>query len=143
LAGIGAELMAHALRALEAGPLQFVPQSEAGITYAKKVEKSETRIDWTRPAAEVHNQIRALSPFPGAWFEMPNSGSGGERVKILRATHAAGSGAPGTILSLDPIAIACADGAVAPTELQRAGRKPTDAAAFVRGARLEVGAILR
>jgi len=143
LAAVGAGLIARALRALGTGRLECLPQSEAGITYAKKIEKSETRIDWTRPAAEVHNRIRGLSPFPGAWFEMPNSGSGGERVKILRATHAAGSGAPGTILSLDPIAIACADGAVAPTELQRAGRKPTDAAAFVRGARLEVGAILR
>jgi len=143
LAVTGATLMARALRALEAGSLACAPQDEDGATYAKKIEKTETRIDWARPATEVHNKIRGLSPFPGAWFEMPGGASSGERVKILHASRAPGSGAPGTILRLDPLAIACGDGAVAPRELQRAGKKPADAAAFARGARLEVGAILR
>ncbi len=81
LAPLGAELMARALRALEAGTLQCAPQAETGITYAKKIEKAETRIDWRLSAGEVHNQIRGLSPFPGAWFAM---GKAGERVKILQ-----------------------------------------------------------
>jgi methionyl-tRNA formyltransferase len=139
LALLGAELMAGALRALEAGTLACSPQSEAGVTYAKKIEKAEARIDWARRADEVHNKIRGLSPFPGAWFEM---GKSGERVKILRSRLASSSGAPGAILSLAPLVVACGAGSVELVALQRAGKKPTDAAAFVRGTRLEAGALL-
>lgn len=138
LAALGAEVMARALRDLEAGTLECTAQSESGVTYAKKIEKAETRIDWGSSAVEAHNHIRGLSPFPGAWFAMP-SGKRAERVKVLKSRLAAGSGAPGTVLSVDPLVVACGEGAVELVALQRAGKKPTDAAAFVRGARLLPG----
>ena len=87
--------MARALAALSRGGLGFTPQAADGVTYAKKIDKSETRIDWSRPAAEVHNHIRGLSPDPGAWFEA-DLGKGPERIKVLRSTlvpdRAAGAG---------------------------------------------------
>ncbi len=141
LAPLGAELMARALRALEAGALACTPQTETGATYAKKIEKTETRIDWRLSADAIHNQIRGLSPFPGAWLEIPST-AGKERVKVLRSQKADGSGSPGAILSLDPLVVACGTGAVALIELQRAGKKAVGAAEFSRGARLKAGAIV-
>jgi methionyl-tRNA formyltransferase len=123
--------MVEALAALEAGTLRLTPQPADGATYARKIFKEETRIDWRLPAADVHNRIRGLSPFPGAWCEMPAAG-GAERVKLLRSTLAQGGGVPGAILD-DRLAIACGEGAVRLVELQRAGGRPVDAAAFVRG----------
>jgi len=139
LAALGADVIARALRDLEAGTLECAPQAEAGVTYAKKIEKAETRIDWSRSTTETHNHIRGLSPFPGAWFEM-RGGRGGERVKVLKSRLATGSGAPGTVLGIQPLVVACGNGAVELVTLQRAGRQPVDAAAFARGARLLVGA---
>lgn len=129
---VGADLMGRALSALERGSLSFTPQSEDGVTYAKKIEKAEARIDWSRPAQEVHNHIRGLSPFPGAWFELPLP-SGPVRVKALRSTLAPGSGAPGTILD-DRLTIACGEGAVRLLQVQREGKAAMDAEAFLRGA---------
>ena len=129
---LGADLMGRALAALERGSLTFTPQSEEGVTYAKKIEKAETRIDFSRPAAEVHNHIRGLSPFPGAWFEI-EAGGKPTRVKALRLTLATGSGAPGTVLD-DQLTIACGEGAVRLMSVQREGRGATDGAAFLRGA---------
>jgi len=137
LSRLGADLMARGLGALSRGVLSFTPQVEAGATYARKIEKSETRIDWSRPAAEVHNHIRGLSPDPGAWFEA-DLGKGKERVKVLRSTLASGSGEPGTVLD-QSLTIACATGAVRLLELQRAGRQPLKAADFLRGASLAAG----
>jgi len=131
LAAAGARLMVEALAALEAGTLPLTPQAADGATYARKISKEETRIDWSRPAAEVHNRIRGLSPAPGAWCEMP-AGGGAERVKLLRSTLAPGAGEPGEILD-DRLTVACGQGAVRLVELQRAGGRPVDAAAFVRG----------
>lgn len=131
LAASGARLMVEALAGLEAGTLRLTPQDPDGATYARKISKEETRIDWRLPAADVHNRIRGLSPFPGAWCEMPAAG-GAERVKLLRSTLAQGGGVPGAILD-DRLAIACGEGAVRLVELQRAGGRPVDAAAFVRG----------
>ena len=128
---IGADLMGRALAALERGSLEFTPQAEAGVTYAAKIEKSEARIDWKRPASEVHNLIRGLSPFPGAWFELPLNGTA-TRVKALRSTLATGEGAPGTILP--DLTIACGSGAVRLTAVQREGKGAMDAATFLRGA---------
>jgi methionyl-tRNA formyltransferase len=91
----GAGLIVEALAQLEAGTLAFVPQPGEGVTYAAKIAKAESRIDFTRPAAEVHNQIRGLSPFPGAWFEAPTAAGGRERIKVLRAAVIEGRGAPG------------------------------------------------
>ena len=138
LATLGADLMVRALAALERGALACTPQSEAAVTYAAKIEKAETRIDWDRPAQNVSAHIRGLSPFPGAWCEMPLGGSP-ERVKILRAGVAAESGPPGTVVALEPLLVACAEGAVRLDELQRAGRKPISAETFLRGARLSQG----
>jgi methionyl-tRNA formyltransferase len=141
LAMLGAALTARALAELEAGALDCAPQSADGVTYAAKIDKAETRVDWRLPAEAIVNQIRGLSPFPGAWCEMPG-GKTEERVKILRARAAAGSGPPGTILRLAPLIVACGEGALQPVELQRAGRKPANAEEFLRGARLAVGDVL-
>jgi methionyl-tRNA formyltransferase len=141
LASLGADVMVRALRALEAGGLDCAPQVADGITYAGKIEKAEARIDWTRDAAEIHNRVRGLSPFPGAWFEMA-AGTGAERVKVLRTKLAQGSGDAGTILGLDPLIVACGSGALSLVALQRAGKRPVAAAEFVRGARLAIGARL-
>ena len=129
---VGADLMGRALAALERGSLDFTPQDEAGATYAKKIEKAETRIDWSRPAGEVHNHIRGLSPFPGAWFELLLGGSA-VRVKALRSTLAAGSGVPGEMLD-GQLTVACGDGAVRLTLVQREGKGAMDVATFLRGA---------
>lgn len=127
----GADLMGRALAALERDGLDFTPQPETGVTYAKKIEKAEARIDFSRPASEVHNHIRGLSPFPGAWFEIELGGKP-VRVKALRSTLAEGQGAPGTILS--GFTIACGTGAVRLVQVQREGKGAMDAEAFLRGA---------
>jgi methionyl-tRNA formyltransferase len=137
LAAIGGDLMHRALGALERGSLQVVPQPEYGVTYAEKISKAETRIDWSRPARDVHNHIRGLSPFPGAWFELPGDRAP-VRVKVLRSTRGEGSGAPGTLLD-DNLTIACGEGAICLIELQRAGGKPMKADEFLRGTKLPRG----
>ena len=128
---VGADLMGRALAALERGSLDFTPQTEEGAVYAKKIEKAESRIDWSRPAPEVHNHIRGLSPFPGAWFEIELGGKQ-VRVKALRSTMGEGEGAPGTILG--DLTIACGSGAVRLMQVQREGKGAMDAATFLRGA---------
>jgi len=128
---VGADLMARALAALERGSLEFTPQPEDGVTYASKIDKAEARIDWSRPAAEVHNLIRGLSPFPGAWFEIVVQGKS-VRVRALRSTVADGSGSPGTRLG-DGFTIACGEGAVRLLTVQREGKGPLDAESFLRG----------
>jgi methionyl-tRNA formyltransferase len=128
---VGADLMGRALAALERGSLDFMPQSENNAVYAKKIEKAEARIDWTRPAQDVHNHIRGLSPFPGAWFELELGGKP-VRIKALRSSVANGSGAPGTLL--DGLTITCGDGAVRLTQVQREGKGAMDAQTFLRGA---------
>jgi methionyl-tRNA formyltransferase len=140
LAPLGADLMARALGALERGMLALTSQAEAGVTYAAKIDKAETRIDWTRPAQTVHDHIRGLSPFPGAWSEF-SSGGKPVRVKILRTTRAEGAGDPGTVLD-DRLTIACGEDAVRVLELQRAGRPALEADAFLRGAPIAPGARL-
>ena len=137
---IGGKLMAKAMRALEAGDLTLSAQPEDGVTYARKIDKSETRIDFARPALEVRNHIHGLSPAPGAWFE-PVLGGKPERVKVLAAGLAEGSGQPGTILD-DQLTIACGDGAVRLKSVQRAGGKPLAAEEFLRGAKLPAGTVL-
>ncbi|MBS7701701.1 methionyl-tRNA formyltransferase [Chelatococcus asaccharovorans] len=140
LSRLGADLMARALAALSRGALNFVPQSEDGITYARKITNAEARIDWSRPAGELHNQIRGLSPFPGAYFEV-DLGKGPERVRALRSTPAEGQGAPGTLLD-SQFTVACGDGAIRLLQVQRAGKGAMNAEDFLRGARLAPGAVL-
>jgi methionyl-tRNA formyltransferase len=135
LARLGGDLMVRAVGALERGKLQLTKQSEAGVTYAAKIEKAETRIDWNKPAHDVLRHIHGLSPFPGAWCEMAIEGEP-VRVKILRCAMADGSGAPGDLLD-DHLAIACQQGAIRILELQRAGGKPMKAEEFLRGTPLK------
>jgi methionyl-tRNA formyltransferase len=132
LARAGADLIVDALARIEAGQLTFTPQPDEGVTYAAKIAKSESRIDFTRPAAEVHNLIRGLSPFPGAWFEAAPDGGAPERIKVIRSSLASGSGTPGTALD-DTLTIACGEGAVRLVEVQRAGKKAMSAGEFLRG----------
>jgi methionyl-tRNA formyltransferase len=139
LSELGAELIVRALAALARGSLVFRPQPENGVTYAHKISKEECRIDWSRSARDVHNHIRGLSPFPGAFFEA-DFGRGDERIKVLRSSLADGSGPPGTMID-DRLTIACGDGAVRLLTLQRAGKAPMDAASFLRGARLPISAM--
>lgn len=134
---VGAGLMVEALAALEKAQLPLQPQAADGVTYAKKIDKAETRIDWSLPAGEVHDRIRGLSPVPGAWCEVEMAG-GVERLKLLRSTLADGGGAPGEVID-DRLAIACGSGAVRLVEVQRAGGKPVAAAEFLRGAKIERG----
>jgi methionyl-tRNA formyltransferase len=136
LARLGADLMARALAALERGSLTLTPQGEAGVTYAAKISKDETRIDWRKSWQDVHNHIRGLSPFPGAWFERD-----GARVKALRSTRGEGKGTPGTALD-DKLTIACGDGAVRLAQVQRAGAKAMSAEEFLRGTPIRKGAQL-
>ncbi len=139
LSGLGAGLMVEALARLAAGSLGFVPQAADGVTYARKIDKAETRIDWSQPAKTVHDHVCGLAPMPGAWCEM-TFGKRLERVKILGATLAegAGSGAAGTAID-DRLTVACGDGAVRLTLLQKAGGKPLGPDAFLRGAAVPAG----
>ncbi|QRM54044.1 methionyl-tRNA formyltransferase [Sinorhizobium sp. BG8] len=136
----GARLMVDAMAKLEAGSLSLTPQAEEGVLYAAKIDKMETRIDFARPARQVHDHIRGLSPFPGAWTEMGVSGRT-ERVKVLASELAAGAGAPGEVLS-DDLVVACLDGAVRLTRLQKAGGKALSANDFLRGTSVPVGVVL-
>ena len=124
LSEMGAKLIVEALRRLP----ELTPevQPDEGVTYAEKIDKSEARIDWSAPAAEVDRKIRGLSPFPGAWCEI-----NGERIKLLGSKLADGAGDAGQVL--DGFVIACADGAVEITRLQRAGKKPVSAEDALRG----------
>jgi methionyl-tRNA formyltransferase len=135
LAPLGADLMGRAMGALERGKLQLTPQSETGITYAAKIDKAEARIDWNKPARAVLRHIHGLSPFPGAWCEVPIDGEA-VRIKILRCELANGHGAPGELID-DRLAVACGDGAIRILDLQRAGRQPMKATEFLRGTPLQ------
>ena len=119
------------------GELVPEPQPEAGVTYASKINRDETRIVWHRPWREVHNHVRALSPFPGAWFEFPVDGKP-VRVKVLRTTQGQGDGEPGAVLD-DRLTIACGEGAIRILELQRAGGRALAAEEFLRGMPLRPG----
>ena len=140
LAPLGADLMVRALGGLERGALTLTPQPADGVTYATKIDKSETRIDWTQPWQTVHDHCRGLAPFPGAWFDIADGRAA--RVRVLRTTRGDGTGPPGTVLD-NRLTIACGEGAVRIIELQRAGARPTKAEEFLRGARLAPGAQVR
>lgn len=137
LAPLGGDLMARAMGALERGTLQLTPQASDGVTYAAKIDKAEAHIDWNKPARAVLRHIHGLSPFPGAWCEMPLEGTA-QRVKVLRCEIASGAGEPGTVLN-DRLTIACAQGALRVLELQRAGKQPMKADEFLRGTAIIAG----
>jgi methionyl-tRNA formyltransferase len=140
LSRLGADMIPRALAALSRGGLIFVPQSEEGVLYAKKIGNQECRIDWSRSAWEVHNHVRGLSPFPGA-FSLVDLGKGPERIKILRTERLSGAkGSAGSILD-DNLSIGCGEGSVRILELQRAGSKPMSASDFLRGTPIGVGTV--
>ncbi|MGO7538585.1 methionyl-tRNA formyltransferase [Rhizobium leguminosarum] len=134
---VGAKAMAEAMVKLEMNDLPLTPQPEDGVLYAAKIDKAETRIDFSRDAKDVHNHIRGLAPFPGAWFELEIGGKP-ERVKVLGSELAEGQGAAGQLLT-DDLVVACGSGAVRLTRLQKAGGKPLMAADFLRGTPLAAG----
>ena len=128
LATLGAGAVIEALDRLD--ELAPMPQPEAGVTYAAKIDKAEAEVDFTRPADQVDRLIRALSPFPGAWCRIV-AGDAPERLKLLRSRVVAGRGRPGE--RLGGTVIACGDGAVEITLAQRAGKRPLAAAELLRG----------
>jgi methionyl-tRNA formyltransferase len=134
LSRLGADLMLRALAAAERGSLTLTPQPDKGVSYAEKISKNETRVDWSKPWQQVHDHVRGLSSFPGAWFEVD-----GVRIKALRSTKGGGSGAPGAVLD-DKLTIACGTGAVRLTQVQRAGKQPMSAEEFLRGTPVKAGA---
>ncbi len=138
---VGARAMVEAMEKLEADDLALTVQPEEGVLYAAKIDKGETRIDFSRPAQDVHNHIRGLSPFPGAWFELEINGKP-ERIKVLVSEVAKGQGKAGEVLADNALLVACAEGAVRLTRLQKAGGKPLDAADFLRGTPIAAGTIL-
>lgn len=136
----GAKAMAEAMNKLEHDELPLTAQPAEGVLYAAKIDKGETRIDFDKPAADVHNHIRGLAPFPGAWFELEIAGRP-ERIKVLGSELADGSGAPGHVLT-DDLVIACASGAIRLTKLQKAGGKLLASADFLRGTPVAPGTML-
>ncbi len=134
LSAMGAAMIVETLQSLDA--LTPVAQPENGVTYASKIDKAEAAIDWTRPATQIDRQIRGLSPFPGAWTEHADT-----RIKLLGASMADGGGAPGEVLD-NTLRVACGDGAVQLTRLQRAGKGPQDVQDFLRGMPLPAGTML-
>jgi methionyl-tRNA formyltransferase len=132
MAKLGARLLVEWLN----DPVPGEPQPIAGATYAKKIDKAETRIDWTRSSREVERQVRAFAPSPAAWFD-----ANGERIKLLEAEATDGSGASGEVLD-DRLTIACGSGAIRPIKVQRAGRAPMSAEELLRGFAIAKGTIL-
>ena len=136
LSMMGARLIVRALAELEAGTLVGRPQPDEGVTYAAKLDKEEGRLDWRRPAVELERAVRAFFPWPGSWLVHQ-----GERIKVLTASLAQGTGAPGTVLD-DRLTIACGGGALRLDKVQRAGRGPMGAEEFLRGYALPAGTAL-
>lgn len=134
LSVMGARLIVEALGNLDDLPPQVQP--EEGVIYAAKIDKAEAHIDWSRPAVEVDRLIRGLSPFPGAWFEVD-----GVRVKVLGSRLVDGAGPAGEVLDA-ALHVACGEGAVALTRLQKAGKGAQDVDVFQRGMQIAVGADL-
>ena len=132
LAKLGAEALIAWLR----DPTPPEPQPDDGATYASKVDKAETRIDWRRPALEIARQVRAFAPAPGGWFEV-----NGERIKLLVAAIADGSGRPGEVVD-DRLMVATGEGAIRPLKVQRAGRGPMSPDELLRGFAVPKGTTL-
>lgn len=134
LASLGAALMVESLPSIASGALPCVPQAAEGVTYAAKIDRAETKIDWTKPADVLDRVIRAFSPFPGAWCLLPD----GTRAKILFCEAEAGEGVPGTALD-DRLLIACGQGALRLLKVQREGKGALAAQDFLRGNPISIG----
>lgn len=137
LAPLGARLLSTTLAAIADGTVTRRPQNDAEATMAPMLEKTMGRLDLTRPAQELHNQVRGMNPWPGAFCT-----AGGKTLKIHETRVAAGSGAPGTLLCADPVTVACGEGALQLVTVQPEGKPRMAAEAWLRGARLPQGARL-
>jgi methionyl-tRNA formyltransferase len=140
LSGIGGPLMVEALAALEGEGLTPKVQCEKGATYAKKISKDEAKIDWSKTAVELDAHIRGLTPAPGAWTEVPTE-KGPTRVKVITAEPVGGKGMAGELIET-PFTIACGDGALKVTRVQKAGKSPVSVEEFARGLALPKGVML-
>ena len=141
LSVMGASLLLDTLKALEAGTLTRIPQDESAMTYDPMLNKDMGVLDWTRPAAEIVNRIHGLNPWPGCTTPYE-----GQRLKLLRAEAADGSGQPGEILTADPkagLVIAAGEGAVRVTQMQAPGGKPMNPKDYLRGHPMAVGTVLK
>ncbi len=136
LADLGADLLLETLPVIGTSDANPKTQPEEGVTYAKKIDKAEAKVDWQRTAEELSCHIRGLSPFPGAYFEKD-----GTRVKLLNVEIIEGSGAAGTLID-DQLTVACGEGALKLTLLQRAGKSPMDTKTFLNGYPLKAGEVL-
>jgi len=143
LAVLGGRLILAALDSIADGTLVARPQPQECVTYARKIEREDGRLDWRQTAASLERQVRALDPWPGVYFESPGRRGGGERVRVLAAIVLPGESgsAAGTVLD-DKLSIACGEGTFRPLRLQRPGRAPLDAAAFLRGFPIAAGTVL-
>jgi methionyl-tRNA formyltransferase len=140
MAAVGAELLSRTLANIERGVARETPQATDGVTYAKKIRAREAMIAWTKPAAEIDRKIRGLSPFPGAWFQLPTD-KGPVRVKVLLSAFEEASGEPGEVLD-DRLLVATGEGAVRLLRVQREGRGPQEVEAFLRGQPVAAGTLL-
>ena len=140
MAAAGAPILVEAVKLLEEGRAIETPQSTEGVIYAEKITPAESKIDWSRPAREVDLKIRGLSPSPGAWFHLPTD-KGPVRVKALNSTLSQGAGAPGELLD-DRLLIACGEGALRLTQVQREGKGAMRADDFLRGQTVPPGTTL-
>ena len=136
LSAMGGRLIVDSLAGLDAGSLSAIPQTDAGMTYAAKLERGEERIDWTRDAAELARHVRGFAPWPGAWFEQD-----GVRIKVQSAEVASGDGSPGVVLD-DRLLVACGSGALRLLRVQRAGRGAMEADDYLRGHEVPRGTVL-
>lgn len=134
LAALGGEALVHVLSELQEGRARAHPQPENGVSYAAKIDKRETQLDWRRPAVEVERAVRAFHPSPGASTRL-----GGEAIKIWRVAFADGGGPPGTLIDPSSLVVACGEGALRIEELQRAGGRRIHSDDFLRGRPLARG----
>ena len=133
LAALAARMVGPVVDELAARRAAPCPQPEAGVTYAPKLDKAEGRLDWSQPAALLERRLRALNPWPGCWTEI-----GGQRVRVLEGEVVAGTGAPGELLD-DRLTVACGEGALRLTRVQRAGGRAMSGTAFLRGFQVPLG----
>ena len=140
LAEIGAKLLLDSLSEFSNGKIKFIKQKNLGITYAKKIVKEETKIDFNKPCKNVVNLIKGLSPYPGGWFTYIN-GETSFRARILDAIESQLSGAPGEVLDSN-LTIGCADKSISPILIQKEGKKPIHIEEFLRGTKIIEGSIL-
>jgi methionyl-tRNA formyltransferase len=143
LAMLGGRLILEALEGVSSGKLAPRPQPQQGVTYAHKISREDGRLDWRLAAAALERQVRALDPWPGAFFEGPRDDGVGERIRVLAAAALPVSSARplGTVID-GRLSVACGEGVLRPLRLQRPGRAPLEAPAFLRGFPIAAGTVL-